>query len=93
MILRASIFQSVRAALLRIPLWLIVAAVALIGAEVAFAIDGNYASPYASQYDSRSAAIAIPNETWLGMLLLLGNGLLVTFYALRSRRRPRPQAN
>lgn len=70
-----------------------VAAVALIGAEVAFAIDGNYASPYASQYDSRSAAIAIPSETWLGMLLLLVNGLLVAFYALRSRRIRRSPAD
>lgn len=79
--------------MLRIPLWVFVAVVALVGAELAFAIDGNYASPYASQYDSRSAASAIPNETWLGMLLLLVNGLLVTFYALRSRRRSRPHAN
>ena len=77
---------------LRVPLCLFVAVVALIGTEFAFAIDGNYASPYASQYDSRSTAVRIPNETWIGMLLFLANAILAAFYALRYRRRKRRAA-
>lgn len=89
MILRESIFRTIAAALQRVPPCLVVAAIALIGTEFAFAIDGNYASPYASQYDSRGTAVAIPNETWIGMLLFLANGLVAAFYALRYRRRKR----
>lgn len=87
--MRAGIRRLFVAALLRVPLCLVVAAIALTGAELAFAIDGNYASPYASQYDSRGTAVTIPNETWIGVLLLIANGLLAAFYALRYRRRQR----
>ena len=92
MISRASIGRIIFAIARAIPLSLLVLAVAVIGSELAHAIDGNYTSPYASQYDSRSTAVAIPNQTWIGMLLLVLNGLLAAFYALRFRRRQRPAA-
>lgn len=86
-------YRVVRGTLLQIPLCLLVAAIAVIGAEFALAIDGNYASPYASQYDSRSTAVMISDEAWVGIFLLLVNGLLAVFYALRHRWRQRQPAN
>ncbi len=58
-------------------------------ASSALAIDGNYASPYASQWDSRSAGLSIPGFTWLGFFFLLVNGLAAFGYALRHRLRIR----
>lgn len=60
----------------------------LIGGDV-LAIDGNYASPYASQYDTRDAAATVSNAALLGMLLAVINALTAGLYALRSRRRTR----
>ncbi len=92
MISRASIVRFVFAIIRVIPLSLLVAAVAIIGSDFAHAIDGNYTSPYASQYDSRSAAATIPNTTLLGMLLLIVNALAGAFYAIRHRLGRRRQA-
>lgn len=58
----------------------------LFGAD-AFAIDGNYSSPYASQYDSRSAGAMLSTESLAGMLLLVANLLLAVYFAIRERRR------
>jgi hypothetical protein len=66
---------------------LIPAVAGLFGSAPAFAIDGNYSSPYASQYDSRSPVATIPDETWLGVLSLLLNGSAAAFYAVRHRRK------
>ena len=87
MILRASNFRRVCGVLLRPPLWVFVAAVVFVGADVAFAIDGNYASPYASQYDARSTSATIPIGTWLGLLLLVVNLATAVVVTLRHRRR------
>ena len=51
----------------------LVTACALLLSGDAFAIDGNYSSPYASQWDSRNSAAQIPDATLLGMLLLTVN--------------------
>jgi hypothetical protein len=56
------------------------------------AIDGNYSSPYASQYDSRSTAATIPNETWLGILMLLLNLSLAAVFVVRKRWRQAQQS-
>ncbi len=64
----------------------------LISAD-AVAIDGNYASPYASQYDTRAMTATIPNETLLGILLLLINLCAATFFALRDNIRRRRITN
>ena len=76
-------------------LWLVflLAAGVLLLTGDAFAIDGNYSSPYASQWDSRNSAARIPDETLLGMLVLLVNSLLATIYILRDRFRRRRQSN
>ena len=58
----------------------------LIGAD-AYAIDGNYSSPYASQYDNRSAGAMLSTESLIGMLLLVANLVLAGFFAIRERRR------
>lgn len=57
----------------------------------AVAIDGNYSSPYASQYDSRSIGARIPNETLVGVLLLMFNVLAVAYFTLRDKFRRRRQ--
>lgn len=79
----------------RAPAWAVFATLAvaailllLIGAE-AFAIDGNYSSPYASQYDSRSTGAMLSTESLVGMLLLVANFSLAGFFAMRERRRGR----
>lgn len=53
------------------------------------AVDGNYASPYASQYDSRSTGASVPGITWLGLLLLFVNATAAAVFAFRHRRRDR----
>jgi len=65
----------------------LVAAGAFLLTRDAFAIDGNYSSPYASQWDSRNAVARVPDETLLGMLLLVVNFLLATICVLRNRFR------
>lgn len=57
----------------------------------AVAIDGNYSSPYASQYDTRSVGARIPNETLLGVLLLMLNILAVAYFALCNKIKNRGQ--
>ena len=70
----------------------IVAVAGLLMFGVANAIDGNYSSPYASQWDTRSAGASIPDETFLGMLLLMVNICLAAFFVLRDRLRRRRRA-
>lgn len=79
-----------RPALLPVVLW---AALALLAANAAHAIDGNYASPYASQWDTRSTAAMLPDETLLGLLLLALNVLAALFFFFRDRRRRRRQSS
>ena len=55
----------------------------------AFAIDGNYSSPYASQWDSRNTAARLPGETFLGLFLFALNSVLIGFFYLRNRFRRR----
>ena len=74
-----------------VPLVVLVAAGVLVLTGDAFAIDGNYSSPYASQWDSRNAAARLPDETLLGMLLLVVNFLLATIFGLRNRFRRKRQ--
>ena len=66
--------------------------VLLLLAGSALAIDGNYSSPYASQWDSRGAVATISDEALLGALLLVANALVTAFYALRARRKRRVDA-
>lgn len=68
-----------------ITLLLIVVAAFLLLAGDALAIDGNYSSPYASQWDARSSVVKISDETLLGMILLIVNGALTVFFAVRHR--------
>jgi hypothetical protein len=63
----------------------IVVAVGLLIAGEANAVDGNYSSPYASQWDTRGAGAAVPNETIVGALLLVLNTLAATIPAAGSR--------
>ena len=64
--------------------------VGLLLVQDASAVDGNYSSPYASQWDNRSSAVSIPDETLLGMLLVFLNIIAATFFYLRDKlRRPR----
>lgn len=51
------------------------------------AIDGNYAAPYGSQWDSRSQIASIPLETVFGAFLVLLNLLGAAFISVRNRRR------
>ena len=53
----------------------------------AFAIDGNYAAPYGSQWDSRSQVAAIPLETMFAVLLVLLNLIGAALTAYRERKR------
>lgn len=73
----------------RIVLLLLVASAGILLTGDAFAIDGNYSSPYASQWDSRNSAAKISDETLLGMVLLMLNTVLTAFYAVRHRIRRR----
>ena len=66
---------------------LLCASAILLLAANALAIDGNYSSPYASQWDTRGAVATISDETLLGVLLLVVNALVTSFYALRFRRK------
>lgn len=66
---------------------LLVAGVLLAGN--ALAIDGNYAAPYGSQWDSRSQIAAIPLETLFAAFMVLLNLVGAAVIALRARfRRP-----
>lgn len=65
----------------------VAAAILVFPGPAARAVDGNYASPYASQYDTRSTGASIPDITWLGLLLLVVNITAASGFALRSRRR------
>lgn len=67
---------------------LVALGVLLVGAD-ALAIDGNYSSPYASQYDNRSTVAMLSGEALAGMAWLTGNLLLAGFFALRARSRLR----
>lgn len=58
----------------------------------ALAIDGDYSSPYASQWDSRGSVAQVSDETLLGIVLLLVNTVLTGFYAARYRIRRRRNA-
>lgn len=51
-----------------------------------FAIDGNYAAPYGSQWDSRSQIALIPLETVLGALLVVLNVIGAAIISLRARK-------
>jgi len=53
----------------------------------AFAIDGNYAAPYGSQWDSRSQIASLPLETLFAALLLLVNLLGAAIISIRGRKR------
>ena len=64
----------------------------LFGNIDANAIDGNYSSPYASQYDTRSVGATIPNATLLGALLVTLNACVATFFVLRDKLRRRHKA-
>lgn len=55
------------------------------------AIDGNYAAPYGSQWDSRSQIASIPLETMFGALLLFLNLIGIVIISLRNRRPLSPQ--
>jgi len=66
--------------------------IGLLLAQHAVAVDGNYSSPYASQWDNRSSAASIPDATLLGVLLVFLNLVAATFFFLRDmlRRRRSP---
>ena len=51
------------------------------------AVDGNYVSPYQTQWDSRSSAASLPLESLFGGLLLSLNVLAVLVLTIRNRRR------
>jgi hypothetical protein len=57
----------------------------------AFAIDGNYAAPYGSQWDSRSQIASLPLETLFAALLVLLNLIGAAIFSIRGRKRQRPQ--
>ena len=76
----------------RIFLLLLVGSAGILLAGDAVAIDGNYSSPYASQWDSRNSVAKISDETLLGIILLLLNAVITTFYAVRHRIRRRRTA-
>jgi hypothetical protein len=57
------------------------------------AVDGNYSSPYASQWDTSSAGASVPNATIAGALLLVLNTTAAAIYVLRDKRRRRRQAS
>lgn len=68
---------------------LLVAGVALVGD--AFAIDGSYAAPYGSQWDSRSQVAAIPLETMFAALLVIMNLIGAVVISFRRRIRHKTQ--
>lgn len=55
----------------------------------AAAIDGNYWSPYATQWSARSVGVSIPNETLVGMLLVMLNVAVAGTYFVRDKLRLR----
>jgi hypothetical protein len=54
------------------------------------AVDGNYVSPYQTQWDSSSSAASLPLETLFGGFLLSLNVLAVLVFTIRNRRRQKP---
>ena len=71
----------------RTALLLVFAAAGILLMGEVFAIDGNYSSPYASQWDSRDSAATISDETLLGIILLMLNTVVTAYYAVRYRIR------
>lgn len=61
--------------------------VGLFAARAVLAVDGNYSSPYASQWDSRMATASISDEAVIGGLLILLNLATIAILLLRDRRR------
>lgn len=55
----------------------------------AFAVDGNYSSPYATQWSDRSVRVSIPDETFVGMLLVIANLVVAGGYSIRDKLRRR----
>ena len=53
----------------------------------AIAIDGNYAAPYGSQWDSRSQIATLPLETLFAALLVLLNLIAAAIISIRGRKR------
>lgn len=51
-----------------------------------FAIDGNYAAPYGSQWDSRSQIASIPLATLFAAFLVLLNLLGAAIISVRNRK-------
>lgn len=71
----------------RLAACVLVALGAMLAGADALAIDGNYSSPYASQYDNRSTVAMLSGEALAGMAWLGANLLLAGFFALRARSR------
>ncbi len=91
--LRSSIRESLRnTSSLRFLTLTIIAAIVLLAAAQAIAIDGNYASPYASQWDTRSAVATLPDETLIGLLLLALNFFAAAYFHCREVIRRRRQS-
>ena len=65
----------------------VVLAMSLLLLADANAVDGNYISPYGSQWDTRSKGVSVPDETLLGMLLLTLNLIAATIFYLKDRLR------
>lgn len=78
-----TIVTAVRAVLLLV-------AALLFFALDANAVDGNYSSPYGSQYDTRSTSANLPNATLAGTVLVMLNFTVAVFYALRNRVQNKP---
>jgi len=51
------------------------------------AIDGNYAAPYGSQWDSRRQIASLPLETVFGAFLVFLNLFAAAFITVRNRKR------
>ena len=49
------------------------------------AVDGNYSSPYGSQYDTRRTSANLPNAAIVGTVLVVFNFAVAAFYSLRNR--------
>ncbi|NNC78111.1 MAG: hypothetical protein HKN77_09130 [Woeseiaceae bacterium] len=54
------------------------------------AVDGNYSSPYGSQYDTRSTSASLPDATLAGTVLVILNFAVAVFYSLRNRVHKKP---
>ncbi|MDH3350423.1 MAG: hypothetical protein OEM60_12075 [Gammaproteobacteria bacterium] len=65
----------------------VILAMSLLMLADANAVDGNYVSPYGSQWDTRSKGASVPDETLLGMLLLTLNLIAATIFYVKDRLR------